>query len=302
MNKNFYANFFFFFFLFQLLFVDLNLYAINPLVLTSNLYLKDIIQQVTCNSIAVESILNTQDDPHTYQMVPHVRLLVAKSPIIVEIDPYLEPWLDKIPVQKNQKKFVMTKMLEEKKTSALIFDKQTGILNPHIWHSPILTKEIVIFLSIFLKENFPQFSNKISVCSKNYLNQIDDVVIKINQEFKNLPKEKKYLAMEHASLAYFAKEFGFENPNLLGISDESKPTFKQIYHFIQQLKAKKIHIIFPEMYDNSKSFEALASDSSLELGRPLFADSLGKLNSGADTVLGMWIQNSQAIKRSILGQ
>jgi ABC-type Zn uptake system ZnuABC Zn-binding protein ZnuA len=267
-------------------------------IVTTVPYLTDVVNHISCQNkqIHVHSLIPIGVDPHTYMLTPSQRMEIKKAQILIQIGAHLEPWLDKINNESNQIRIVLSSQINFSEVKEVHSLNQDGfLLDPHIWQSPSLTKKTVQVISKELIQTGVENKKQIQMCTQNYLKEINDAVKQMNKTFSLLPENKKILATNHDSLGYFAKEFGFKIYTLLGMSDEDSPTISQLNNLINQLKQDKVSAIFLESTGNIKNIQTISENAHVKIGGKLYGDSLGSLESGANTTINMWKTNANTI-------
>jgi zinc/manganese transport system substrate-binding protein len=252
---------------------------------TSVPYLQELAGQVTCFSplFKIKSVLNTSDNPHHFYMSPIQRASLERAQVVLMIGSGFEPWLQKISFQRNQTLLAVTHNLAD----------------PHIWHSPSLTKQTVIQISHLLQRLCPSKSAHITRCTTQYLNALAHTVNHLKQELQVIPSEHKVLATNHDALGYFAKEFGFRVMTLLGISNENSLSPVQLKKMMINLKKENVPAIFLESTGNMRNIQTVSKETGIKIGGTLYADSLGPKGSGAETTLGLWQTNVNTILNAL---
>lgn len=279
-------------------------------------YLKDLVSQASCHSksFQVNSIIAIGNNPHTFHMTPTNRTAIAKANIVVAIGSEFEPWLSKVPKSKNQTWLNVTegmalRKLDSNEPHAHDHSKEHhddhsedhhddhGHLeyDPHIWQSPNLTKQALQKISFALIKIRPEEEQNIQSCTQEYLKKIDDEVVELKKSVETLPAENRIIATNHDALSYFANEFGFQIYSIVGLSDESAPTAKQLKKVISEVKNKKIPAVFLESTGNMRNIKTVSKETGVKIGGTLYGDSLGAKGSGAETALDMWRSNINTI-------
>lgn len=269
-------------------------------------YLKDLVLKASCNSnkFKVDSIIPTGSDPHSFHMSPSNRISLAKADIIFSIGAGFEPWVSKIQKSKNQQWVNITANMLLKKLDSKEMDSHTHNhsehdeyleYDPHIWQSPSLTKQALINISKILKKHAPNEDKKIEICTQEYINKIDQIVIDLKKKVSVIPTNERIIATNHDALGYFASEFGFQIYNILGLSDASAPTAEHLKKIILKVKKEKIPAVFLESTGNMGSIKTVSKETGVKIGGTLYSDSLGPKGSGAETAPDMWNANLDTI-------
>ena len=286
------------------LFLVLTTYAhAKPLhIVTTVPYLADLVDNITCHNsnYVIHSLIPNGIDPHTYILAPKDRILIKNAGAIIQIGAGLEKWLDKIPIEKGQKRLILSQHLNLRKmreTSST--NKNELLLDPHIWQSPKLTEDAVLQLSQFLISQDQNNKNQIEACTQKYVENIHATVEELKKQIDTIPKENRLLATNHDSLGYFAIYFNLKIYTILGLSDEEQPSPKQLQNLILALQQHHIKSIFLEATGNPKSIQTVASNAHIKINGILYGDSFGQKGSNADTTIKLWKSNTETLVRAL---
>lgn len=269
-------------------------------VVTSVSYLKDIFNEVTCESGAfeVDVLIPSGIDPHTYQLTTDDRRDIEKSEIFLFIGMGFEPWL--LNPQKNGPRknwFEATKNLKlrsfEPSGAHRHHHEKAGRFDVHIWHSPDLTLQVARNMADFLSTTYPQQAGRITKCKNLFESKVRDTRAKLlSQMLAMWPQNKpKVIALNHDALGYFAEALGFKIVPLLGFTTTDPLTPQTLKTAIAQVKKMKATVVFFEITNPSRDAQNIAKQLGLKFGGQLYADGLGPQGSGAETTFGMWMRN-----------
>ncbi|MBY9000532.1 MAG: zinc ABC transporter substrate-binding protein, partial [Candidatus Heimdallarchaeota archaeon] len=121
------------------------------------------------------SVVTGSEDPHTYSLTSGEILMIGESDLFIRFGlPGLEPW-----VQSVLDAFPSLNVLSLASEEMMIIDPVTGVLNEHLWMSPIIVKSFVsnITTSIISLD----FVNRNSYESNrdSYLSELDELIFDI---------------------------------------------------------------------------------------------------------------------------
>jgi zinc/manganese transport system substrate-binding protein len=112
-----------------------------------------------------------------------------------------------------------------------------------------------------------------------------------------VPTGQRKLVTTHDALGYFANRYGVEVVGALipSRSTQAQPSVKDINALVDQIRDEGVEAIFPETAVNDKLEQAVSREAHAEVGKPLWADSLGREGSTGDTYLKAMAFNTEVM-------
>ena len=120
-------------------------------------------------------------------------------------------------------------------------------------------------------------------------------------ESKALPKEKRILVTSHDAFGYFLRAYGltFVGAVIPSTSSEAQPSAKDLAALQDLIRREGVKAIFAEEEIDPKVAREISKDTGVRIVDNLYADSLGKPGSGAETVDGMIVSNARKIAEAL---
>ena len=123
-----------------------------------------------------------------------------------------------------------------------------------------------------------------------YTAELEALDTYIKDRIKEIPKEQRDLITAHDAFQYFGKAYGLEVRGLQGISTDAEAGTADVSSLADFITERKIKAIFVESSVPPKTIEALqaavkSKGFDVTIGGELYSDSLGGVNSGAETYL-----------------
>ncbi len=206
---------------------------------------KTFIEKIAVDDFKVNVLIPPGASPAAYSLLPSQLIDVAKSAVWFRIGyiGFEYSWKDKIAQANTDMKVVdLSEGLD------LIADKteQHGDhvhmqgVDPHIWLSPVLVKQMA---KKILDELLILKPEKRIEYEKNYLKfakEIDKINIEIKDKLKEFQGKK--IIVFHPSLSYYARDFGLEQFSLE--TGGKEPTPKQLARVVEVAKKENLKIIY----------------------------------------------------------
>lgn len=286
-------------------------------IVTSIPYLSDLVLQTSCHSKLLElnNLIPPEKDPHHFHITRQERTQIETADLIIIIGADFEPWSRKIQKSNDRNWLVITNNMELNKLANSDQHHQHGKhthaeghhhddhghehnhleFDPHIWQSPVRTKQAAEKISKELQKMLPTEAKNIESCTTKYLQTLNLEVTRLKQQIATIPAEKRKFATNHDALGYFASEFGFQVKSIVGLSDESSPTVARLKEIITEIKQENITALFLESTGNMRNIKTVSKETGVKIGGTLYSDSLGTKGSGAETAIDMWKTNVNTI-------
>lgn len=245
----------------------------KTIVSVSILPQKFIIDQLCNNEIDVNVLIPPGASPATYEPSPKQVRDIAKSELYIRIG-YIEfekAWMEKfqsvnpemmIADQSEGVKLIHYESLHDDEHSDHHGHGHShGVIDPHIWTSPVEMKVQVENVLNALKKVFPNRSLSLKKNADILQHKIDSVDNALKELFKE--KANKGFLIYHPSMAYFARDYGLEQ---LPIEFEGKePTSSYIKDLITTAQEKKIQSVFVQKQFSTDEALALAREIEAEI-------------------------------------
>jgi zinc transport system substrate-binding protein len=206
---------------------------------------KTFVKKITGDDFVVNVLIPPGTSPAAYTLLPSQLEEISKSAIWFRIGyiGFEQSWQDKI-AQANSKMKVVD--LSEGLDLIAQVKEQHGDhfhlsgVDPHIWLSPVLVKEMAKRILDEVSKLNPEQSVKYKTNYLEFVKEIDQLNIEIANKLK--PFEGRKIIVFHPSLSYFARDYG-----LLQYSLESggkEPTPQRMKELIDISKKENIKVMY----------------------------------------------------------
>ena len=176
--------------------------------------------------------------------------------------------------------------------------------DPHYWLSVPGARTMVGNARDALIEVAPEADPEISDRAGGLLARLDAADAEIRDMIGEIPEERRKIVTDHDALGYFIEEYGLE---FIGsvfptLDVASEPSARDIEELVAEIRANGITAIFTESAVNPRLAQAVADETAARIiDEPLYTDSLGPADSGADTLDGMLLHNARVIHDGLIG-
>ncbi|NQU55203.1 MAG: zinc ABC transporter substrate-binding protein [Bacteroidetes bacterium] len=218
---------------------------VSNIVTVSILPQKTFVQKIAGDDFEVNVLVPRGSSPAAYSLLPSQLKAIAGSAVWFRIGyiGFEYSWAEKIMEANGDMKVVdLSKGLD------LIVDEEeqhgdhvhmNGV-DPHIWLSPLLVKQMAQKILDELSVLKPEKSVEYKGNYLKFVKEIDQLNIEIKNKLKSF-QGKKFIVF-HPSLTYFARDYGLEQFSLE--TGGKEPTPKQLASVVDLAKAENIKVIY----------------------------------------------------------
>jgi ABC-type Zn uptake system ZnuABC Zn-binding protein ZnuA len=243
--------------------------------------------------VDVEGILPPEADPHDYEPRPSDAAALNEADVVFRSGGEVDEWLGDLIDSAGGDAEEVT-----------LLDSVHRIQNdPHWWQDPRNAVRAVAAIRDALVEADPSGRRVYERNAASYTRELRRLDADVQRCIARVPQDKRKLVTTHDSLGYFAERYGVEviGAVIPSLSTQAQPSAKDVDELVGQIEAEGVEAIFPEVAVSQRLEEAIARESGAEVGRELWADSLGPDGSGAETYIDAMRANAAALAEGMSG-
>ena len=252
---------------------------------------------VAGDTVHLDTLLKAGASAHDYEPDPSALVKLGDAKVVLKNGIGLDDWLDK-----------SIKSAGGTKTVVLVTE---GVLtskgangsedDPHVWQDPknamIMVDNIVKALSAADPANAATFETN----GKAYNQKLAATDQEVRALIDSIPEANRKMVTNHDAFGYFLRAYGltFVGAIIPSTSEEAQPSAKELANLHDLIKREGVKAIFAEEEIDPKVAREISKDTGVKIIDNLYADSLGKPGSGADTVDGMILSNARKIAEAL---
>ena len=232
-----------------------------------------------------QTIIPSGGELHGYQLSPTDSLKLAKSNVIIGLNPHSEPWLNDWIKANNR-------------TASVVWINQNPKYPSHPWMNPAASKEMV-------KTLYDELLSR-NLCSEVNLNQIlreiDEVNKVVIETLQSVPENRRVLITQHPNLSAFAEAFDIEVAGSILESPEAEsadPSAQKYSQLLKIIKSRNIRVITCDAGQNNRVAQQLTRDAKMNPPLSLTVEYLEKVGTPGDTWPSMMLINAQKISEAL---
>jgi zinc/manganese transport system substrate-binding protein len=242
----------------------------------------DFVRNVGGAHVAVTQILAPNADPHDYEVRPHDLGALADADLVVRSGGDVDGWLDEA--------------IDGSGAHAPVLTLSDGMMlrgdDPHWWQDPRNALIAVREIERALHLRAPAYERRLQRLDREVAACIDKV-----------PPAQRTLVTTHDALGYYAARYGIDVVGTVipSLSTEAEPSAGDIADLIKTIRATGVRAIFAESSVNPKVEAAIARETGAQVGKALWADSLGPEGSDGATYVQSIESNTNAMVDGFTG-
>lgn len=247
--------------------------------------------------VTVETLVPIGGDPHTYEPAPSDAVRIADADVVLDNGLGLSPWFQPLSQDVGGRLVVLTEGIADQAIA------EQGKLDPHMWMVPGYVRDgYVPAIAAAFAAADPENAQRYEQNAAAYADELDELDAELAVRIDTIPVGRRKLVTSHDAYRYFCQHYGLEVVGtVVGVTTEEEPSAQAVGRLVDQVRAEGVRAVFVETTVNPDLAQRVARDAGVEVGDPLYGDSVGEPGSGADDYVGMMRANVEAIVSGLGG-
>jgi ABC-type Zn uptake system ZnuABC Zn-binding protein ZnuA len=280
-------------------------------VVTSTNIVFDTLKHVGGESIELEALIPRGADPHAYEPSPgDLRKLVQADLVFlngVDLEEPIHPTLAEI-----SNETVILSLSEElelmsfREAENAEQDEHTDEehdhrgQDPHVWLDPLNVQAWTRRAAQALSATDPARAESYQSNADAYIEQLEQLHTWIDQQFKDLPPDRRKLVTDHRALGYFAVRYDFKLVATVipAYSTTAEPSARELAQLVETIEAESVQAIFVGSNVNTTLAKRVAEDTGIKVV-PLYIGTLSLEGGPAADYVSMMKYNVEAISAAL---
>ena len=259
----------------------------------------DMVHEVGGDLVEVQSVVGPDGDAHEYEPKPQDSKDLSAAKVVFVNGLGLDTWIQKITEASGFKGPIITTTKGIKPRHMDEDGKE--IVDPHAWQDLSNGQIYVTNIAEGLCAADAADCEKFRSYAMAYNTKLAELDKEVKAKFAALPASAKQVVTTHDAFGYFSDAYGVHFLAPEGFSTEAEPSADAIAKIIRQIKADKIKALFLENMSDPRVIEAIAAETNVRPGPPLYADALSKPDEGSDTYIKMFQHNTETLIKAMAG-
>jgi ABC-type Zn uptake system ZnuABC Zn-binding protein ZnuA len=239
----------------------------------------------------VVGLLPANADPHDYEVRPGDVKALADADLVIssggDLDHWLEPVIDHVRTIEGDSED----------------EGDDHAVDPHWWQDPRNAVEAVAAIEAGLTAADPGGAPAYERNAREYTRRLTALDGAVAGCIDKLPPAQRKLVTTHDALGYYADRYGLEVVGAVipSLSTQAQASAGEVADLVDTIKREQVKAIFAESSVNPKIEQVVADQAGAEIGKPLWADTLGPRGSDGDTYLKSIASNTRSIVDGLSG-
>jgi zinc transport system substrate-binding protein len=214
-------------------------------------------EQIAGDKANVTNITPAGAEPHDYEPTAQDIAQIEKSKLLVLDGTGLEAWGNNIKQNLNPKNTTVLTVGDGIINQKVMEDGQ-NVIDPHIWLSPPLVKQIADKITLALIQIDPVNSNYYQTNANSLKTKLDSLDAEYKQGLSNCAE--KNIITSHAAFGYLATTYGLNQVPIAGLSPDAEPSPQQLADITKFAKDNNVKYIFFESLVSPKLSDTIANE------------------------------------------
>lgn len=271
-------------------------------VVATTSIIADTVREIGGDAVRVDALMGPGIDPHTYKASEGDVARIAEADIIFYNGLHLEARMTTVFEKTGRLAVPVSKDIPEYRLLAA--SDYDGQHDPHIWMDTDLWAIAANTIAETMIEKVPEHEESIRTNLDYFEGKIRMLFANMNIALDTVPETGRVLITAHDAFGYFGRRFNFEVRGLQGVSTASEAGAQDVQELANFIVERQIPAIFVESSVSKRNLEALqeavsAKGFKVNIGRPLYSDSVGPYGTAQASYIGMMRYNAGIIAEAL---
>jgi ABC-type Zn uptake system ZnuABC Zn-binding protein ZnuA len=262
-------------------------------VVTTVAPITSIVANIAGDRALITGVVPEGTNSHTFEPPPQVSRVMEEADVVFVNGLQLEEPTFELAEQNAPEDAVIMKLGDEVLPESdylydFSFPKEDGKPNPHLWTDPTYAAKYADVIKDTLVERDPDNADHYVANHKAFVGKVTELSEALKADQATIPAGKKQLLTYHDAYAYFAKTYDWEVIGAVQPSNFEDPQPKEIARIIDQVRERKVPVIFGSEVFPSAVLEQIAKETGARYEDTLRDDDLpGKPGDPQHSWLGL---------------
>lgn len=271
----------------------------GPRVLATAGYLADIAQNVAGDRLAIDTLLPSGVDPHSFQATPADVAKVGESQVLIANGAGFEAFLDDLLRNAGGQRQVVE--ASAGLSGRTVTGEHGEELDPHFWLAPNLAVRYVENIAAGLAEADPGGREVYERNATAYSAELEELDRWIQHEVEKVAPRDRRLVTNHDSFGYYAERYGFEVVGTVipSTTPEAAPSARALADLVEAIRASGAKAVFLETGSNPRLAQQVARETGIKVVTELYSHSLSEPGGPAPSYVEMMKFNTRQIVEAL---
>ena len=246
-----------------------------------------IVSNIVGDRAVVTGVVPEGTNSHTFEPPPQIAAVMEKADVVFVNGLRLEEPTFELAEANAPKTAKIVKIGDDVlPTSDYIYDfsfpKSDGKPNPHLWTDPFYAAKYADLIKDTMVAADPANADYYVANHRAFIAKVTALSDALKADQATIPAGGKQLLTYHDAYAYFAKTYGWQVIGAVQPANFEDPQPREVARIIDQIKARKVPVIFGSEVFPSKVLEQIAKESGARYEDTLRDDDLPGKPGGAE--------------------
>lgn len=263
----------------------------GPQVVVTFSILADITGEIVGDDVTIATLVPLGGDPHGYEPAPSDAAAVADADLVIDNGLGLAPWFPALASRAEGELLSLGDALAD----AAVTDEE-GDIDPHLWMVPsVVADRYVPAITEAVIAIDPDNADAHRERAEAYAEELRALDAEIEATLAAIPDDQRLLVTSHDAYSYFGERYGIQVATPIGFSTEEQPSAATVAALVDQVRDSGVPTIFVESTVHPGVIQRIAADAGVDIGDPLYGDSVGEAGTDAGSYAGMLRANAAAL-------
>jgi len=273
----------------------------------------DLARAVAGDRAKVVGLIPANADPHDYEVRPGDVKALADADVVIRSGGDVDDWLTEAIESSgaDARELVLIDKVDKLEGDHEHGDKHAAEeehgnqddVDPHWWQDPRNAAKAVAAIEAELSAADAGGAATYARNADAYTARLTALDRAVAKCIDRIPPAQRKLVTTHDALGYYAERYGLEVVGAVipSLSTQAQASAGEVDELVETIKREQVKAIFAESSVNPKLEQVVADQAGAEIGKALWADTLGPEGSDGDTYLKSIAANTRAIAEGLSG-
>jgi ABC-type Zn uptake system ZnuABC Zn-binding protein ZnuA len=275
-------------------------------VVATTTIIGDLVRQVGGDMIDLRVMMPLGADTHSFNPTPQDAAAITEADVVFINGLHLEEFLGElIDNAGGQAVVVAVSAGVETRQSTELHEAENGedtaeSQDPHVWLNPINAQVMIHNIEVALSALDPANAKTYQAKAERYQSQLTELDDWVMAEIESIPAGNRKLVTDHDAFGYYADRYGLEIVGAVipAYGAGAEPSAQELAALEDTIRRLEVKAIFVGTTVNPALAERMVQDLGIKLV-PLYTESLGGPDSGAESYLDYFRYNTNAITTAL---
>ncbi len=276
----------------------------KKVVVATTTFINDMVKELVGDKVELKLIIPAGEDPHTYEAKPEDMKTLASADLVLYHGLHFEgKMMDALEHSGKE----LARDFKPEELGQMTQDGEI-IIDPHFWFDLKLYRKAFNVAAEELINLLPEDKAEIEKNRDEYLKELDELDVYVEEKIGEIPKERRYLITPHDAFSYFSRAYDIGVKAPQGVSTDSEVAISDMTETVNFIVENQVKAIFAESTTDPARMRKLQEEVRNQgfdvkvvegEGHELFSDSMAAEGKECDTFIKMYKHNVDLMNENL---